>query len=445
MMRRLAAPACALLVAVAAAVLAPVPLLPLAGAQPATDSILHVTPRFSPNADGRLDQAVLRYRLVDPASVRITVSEGRSTHRIVLLGRQQAGEHVWRWNGKGRDGKVPSYCGCTITLRTAHRGSSSADTVDSVETVLDTLVFAEVSPRTDYGLLEGKALPVYPRSTDVRDSVALRPILDEPFRWATLLIKGPDGRTVLRRDVTGSEGSTAFGEHGKPQPDDVVWTARRHGKPLAPGRYRAFIKARDMAGNIGRSPAYRLWVSRDALEMVERVHVVSPQESLTSECVFSTANGCGEVPLRCGEVVPSALYPGGLSYRSRGCSTDAWSNGAHGLHYLPLPHTAGVRGVHSAKVSFTGRPTEDAAADQGTITLPREQRHAPGVSATSPTGAETPWVTCSRMCLGLEQWDRDILGEALVPGVVWSFATSGTDSFDVERFTVTVRHLVPAS
>lgn len=404
------------------------------------DLTVRVSRVFSPNGDGRQDQARVRYDLPVSARVKIVVLQGTpgKTMRIVRLGRHQRGSYEWRWDGRGRGGARLDQ-GTYYVNVTVEPTSGSPTEVRRVRTRIDTTVAAFVEPRANYSLPEGRALPVYPRTRVVRDSVSLRPIFAERLRWARMVVMDGRGRAVLTRDVSDARDFTYTNtDYGQAHPDDVVWTARRAGKALPPGRYRAFIRARDAAGNIQRSAAYPVWVSREALEWRRETRVVTASESRTGVCGFlSTANGCGEQPRDCGEVVPSALLVDGLSYRSAVCdATLPDRNRAWSLHYLAVPETTGVRGVGAAKVAFTGRPTVDGETDPGTLALWQDDFGLDDAVATGSTAGETAWVECPRTCRGM---DNSI--EVFDPGVVWTFTTTGTDSVDVGTFTIALRYL----
>jgi hypothetical protein len=431
-----------LLVVAALGLAAPVlSALPAAAAPASGDLTVHVPKVFSPNGDGRKDEARVRYDLPADGRVKVVVMQdipGR-TVRVVKLGRQERGSHEWRWDGRGKRGAELGDGSYYVNLTLTTDDGTTVKPFRRPRTRIDTAFAGAVEPRTDYALPEGKALPVYPRTSVVRDSVSLRPFLHEKVRWARLVIKDARGRTVRSQDVSEATDVTyTNADYGKPHPDDVVWTARRHGKPLPPGRYRAFIRGRDVAGNINRTPAHPLWVSREALEWREVVRVVTASETRSGVCGFlSTANGCGEQPPSCGQVVPSSRLAGGLSYRSAECApAGSYRNEAWALHYLPVPESAGVRGIGSAKVSFTGSPTTDGEADQGTLSVWREDFSLPDEDVAGSTFAETPFVDCPRGCRGIEAYD-----DVYDPGVIWSFRTTGTDSVDVGTFAVTVRYL----
>lgn len=416
---------------------------PAATATPG-DLTVHVPQAFSPNGDGRKDEATVQYDLPTAGRVKIVVLQGipGRTVEVAKLGRQGRGAHEWRWDGRGKGGARLDDGTYYVNVTLTTPGGTTLKPLHRPRTRIDTVFGARVEPRTGYSLPEGKALPVYPRTSVVRDSVSLRPFLYEKARWATLVIKDARGRTVLSEDVTDARDTTyTNADHGQAHPDDVVWTARRRGTPLAAGRYRAFIRGRDTVGNINRTPVHPLWVSREALEWREVTRDVTASASVVGLCGFlSTANGCGEEPQPCGEVVPSTLLAGGLSYRSAQCAPGAPGHSeAWALHYLPVPETTGVRGVASAKVAFAGRPTTDGEGDQGTLSVWREDFSLPDVQVAGSTTAETPWVDCPRGCRGVESYD-----EVYDPGVIWSFRTTGTDSVDVGTFTVSVRYLAVA-
>ena len=102
----------------------------------------------------------------------------------------------------------------------------------------------------------------------------------------------------------------------------------------------------------------------------------------------------------------------------------------------PVPE-ATVRGVRSALVSLVGRPTT-GGFDYGRLRLFSEgYRTTGGVGATSAT---TAWVKFPE---GYRSWLTSG-GERIPPGVRWTFETTGTDSVDIQQYTVTVRYLVIA-
>lgn len=397
---------------------------------------MDVTSRFSPDDDGRRDAANVRYRIADAGAVTILVRSHvpDRTHKIVRIGHQGPGTYTWRWNGRGRNGRTVrdgryQVAVVVVTEESLVRRNSDITVVDR------TFGTSRASLLTSHGMPEGRVMAVYPRTRVVRDALTLTPTLTEPLRRATLLVKDRRGRTVLRHDVQDLKDLNPHIGEGE---DDVVWTGRRRGKPLAPGRYRAILRGEDMAGNTGRGPALRLWVSRERLTWQERAYDVGPAASEQDWCdYYKVGNACGEPPYPCGEVAASALYAGGLSYRSRECSAGDGVASASALHHLPLPETAGVRGIASAKISYTGRPTAEGETDEGELVVPRSKDGEATVVVTGASDVETPWVDHPLGSQGRTGWDD----EPLAPGVSWWFATTGSDSVDVAKFAVTVRYL----
>ena len=380
---------------------------------------------FSPNGDGRRDEAVVRYAVPERGDVSLVLQNTDSGYPVDVrtdpLGEQAAGDHTWRWDGLDDQGAPAPEGGYAVRLTWTAADGRRLVTGDY--TYLDTSLNMGLSPRTTWGLPLDAPQTVYPRTEVVRDSVSLV-AWTERVRQATLLIKDSSGRNVLSRDVTDAQDPDLY---------QVVWTARRGGEPLPAGRYRAFLRITDLAGNEGRSAALRLRVSREVLQWRRATRGLTPARSARGESYgcWTGAPSCGEVAEPCGTVASSAIYPGGLSYRSGECSVPAAVNGAEGVHWLPVP--AGVRGVAAARVAFTGRPTVEGEPDAGSL-LVYGDGWLSSKEATSSTGARTGWVRGLRMGQG----DTDL---GYPPGVLWSFRTSGTDAVDVDRFTVTMRYL----
>lgn len=388
---------------------------------------VRVTGAFSPNGDGQKDEAVVHYTVPEPGDVYLVLQSTDSGYpvdvRTVPLGERAAGDHTWRWDGRDGEGvRAPEdFYVVSVTLTTADGRRFVTDDYTHLDTSLD----MGLRPSTTWGLPFDVPLSVYPRTEVVRDSVALV-VWTEEVRQATLLIKDSSGRSVLSRNVT---------KHPGNDPHEVVWTARRGGTPLPPGRYRAFLDAKDLAGNEGRSAVVRLRVSREVLQWRRATRVVTPARSARGES-YPCWTGeiiCGDWVEPCGTVVPSAFYRGGLSYRSGECTVPAEPNGAEELHWFPMPQTTGVRGVAAARVAFTGRPTVDGETDAGNLVV-HGQTGLLTKEAMSSTGARTGWVRGLRMGQG----DAEM---GIPPGVLWSFRTAGTDAVDVDRFTVTFRFL----
>jgi hypothetical protein len=396
---------------------------------------------FSPNADGVQDTAVVRFSLAKPADrITLTFRTGRAgwadTVRRVVLTDLDAGRHTWTWNG--RDGKRRAVDDAEYTV--ILKGGPGVTASDRTE--VDTTFAPDLFPATTYGASEDATPTVWPRSTAVTDSLGLVADLNQrsylvgsPVRRARLEIRDRSGRLVLLRGVNRTI-DTGYGPRGG---REIGWTARRAGKPLPRGRYVARVVGGDQVGNRGRSAPLRIWVSGDRLEWQERTVTVMPAGSTARDYCFG--NGCGEM-VPCGTVVPSERFSEGLSYRSAECASRFTYPRATQLHSLPVLDAAGVRGIQRARVGFTGTPTVDGETDLGELRL--STTSAPDASVTSSTGGRTPWS--DHLSAGVERLVDGDDGDQLTlpPQVLWTFTTHGSDSVDVDRFTVDYSFLAPA-
>lgn len=395
---------------------------------------------FSPNGDGVDDTALVRFTLAAPADrITLTFRTGRSGWaddvRRSVLKDLDAGPHTWTWNGRDDDRKVIDDAEVEVILQ----GDSGVTAAD--RTQVDTTFAPEVRVATTYGAGEDATPTVWPRSTAVIDVLGLVADLNQrtyvvgsPVRDARLEIRDRSGRLVLRTGVNRTI------DDGNDKGREIGWTAVRGGRPLPKGRYVARVTGGDQVGNRGRSAPLRIWVSGDRLEWEQRTATVVPAESIaTNSC---NGSGCADFQ-PCGSVVPSARFDGGLSYRSVECTGDPRFHYplATRLHTLPVPAAAGVRGIDRARVGFTGTPTVDGETDQGELSV--STGGEPHAAVTSSTGGATPWA--DDLLAGDERVLDDGNGGdlSLPPEVLWTFTTEGTDSVDVDRFTVTYRLLVP--
>jgi flagellar hook assembly protein FlgD len=375
---------------------------------------MDVTNVFSPNGDGAKDQAKVRFTLPRAAKVRIVVkrcmwcADPGQKVRKVSLGRLARGVHTWKWDGRAQDGSRLGSGDFSVGLVT-----SRWPTVTAL-TTLDRTFRAWIRPT--YSRL---ATTVYPYTTEVTDSLTLSASV-EPFRKARVVIRDSRGRTVFRRWL----GSRY---------EDVTWTGTLEGNPLPPGSYEAFVRGEDRSFNVGRSRILALEVSGAPLVMREDSIEVTPVESRKGDCFFTDALGCGGAPPDYGTVVPSEIFPGGLSYRSAE-GEEEYRSRAHSLHALEVP--GAVRGIEGARVAFSGRPTVDGEEDPGQLSV-----WGSTDVVSSSNGGQTGWFVPTEWAGGGPGWTVTSWG----PSVVWSFGTFGTDSFDVEKFTVDVRYLAPAS
>src|SRR5690606_2045596 len=124
------------------------------------------------------------------------------------------------------------------------------------------------------------------------------------------------------------------------------------------------------------------------LEWQESTTTVAADTTDFGPCAWSTANGCGDFP-DCGEVVPSTLFAGGLSYRSRVCDPPRqYGNVASSSHLLEVPEATGVRGLAAVRVAFAGAPTTPGDRDTGTLRVWSAGSHA----LVAGTSGESEWV-----------------------------------------------------
>lgn len=412
-------------------------VVPSAGAAARPDYKISAPSRFSPNGDGVKDTVRLRYRLPERTHVRLTIGPAsrRATVRRVDLGVQPAGTHTWTWNGRNQSGKVVPDQAYVIRLFDADLDRPSAHASEKVQ--VDT-GFSPTLVAPTFGSEPGGPARVYPRTTVITDTLPIRAAVgDNKVDFFELVIRDARGRVVRRADLDERREGPAGPSFGTGR--TVEWAAVRGGKPLPQGRYTAVATGRDLAGNRGRSAPLRIWVSDDELEWQERTETVTPVGSVPIEPCGGS--GCGDFQ-PCGTVVPSAQFADGLSYRSAECTGDLPYSLATRTHVLPVPESTGVRGIAEAKVAFTGAPTVAGESDVGDLGLYASA--APKAVVTASTGGETPWVANPYGGAGRVILDED--GDVLVipPEVRWTFTTRGSDSVDVDRFTVSYRFLAPA-
>ena len=390
-----------------------------------TDTTMHVTRVFSPNGDGVKDLGAVRLTLPQTAHhVALKISSASHPEeplRTVKLGLLRKGRHVWKWNGRTDTGRQLGDGKYLVAVS----GNNFAPL--SAEIIVDTR-FAPVLAAATYGAQEGTEPAVYPRTTVVRDTLELHVWPVEPSaRRLALTIRDRRGRVVFHVDAPGYRPFVAY------------WSGRLKREPLPPGRYRAVVGGVDRAGNRASTAPQPIRVARKPLVWLTSTLDASPQETVQDHCTFYGYD-CGVRPAPCVEVVTSARYPEGLSYRSRSCTPSGRGeryDQAEVIHHLQVPPAAGVRGVAAAKVAFAGTPTTDGEADRGTLWLTGNGMDSS--AASGQTAAETLWVHGPEGGYGR---GGDRYGDgSLPPGVTWTFRTTGTDSLDVERFTVWVRYL----
>ena len=433
---------------------------PTSAASSAPDAFEVVAPfSFSPDGDGVKDEIPVRIALPRAAAkvvVEVSHYYGRGVVRTTaILPRQPAGVTTWTWDGRTDRGKRLRNGLYLVKVRAVWADDRIPGEAPPIVVDLDT-TFAPTLSATTFGVATRKATyRVFPRSTAVRDSLPLHARIDEyAVKSLSLVIRDEAGRVVQERDVNraikgSSVGYIPDGDGGmvdlEARGRTIGWTGRRGGAPLKPGRYTAVVEGRDRAGNSGRSETMRLFVSRDRLVWRQKTETVGAAASAVATCDFYPDEyKCSDLP-DCGSVVPSAVFPGGLSYRSRPSGPGCGEATARSLHFLEVPEATGVRGLAEVRVAFAGAPTTAGEADTGTMRV-----YGPYVASTQ-TSSDVVGVT------GRSDWVADPLwGDGLAPeggdyrvlqrdpAALWQFATTGDDSVDVGTYTVDVRYLAVA-
>ena len=399
------------------------------------DYALSAPARFSPNGDGTKDDLRIRYTL--PASTHVFLTIGstvsQQVNRLVDLGRRPAGTHTWTWNGRYQSGKQAVDKAYAIRMYGADPAGHPA-VLASEEVQVDSS-FKPVLTTPTFGAGRRAVARVFPRTKVVTDVIDLRAVAyEDEVASLELVIRNDRGRVVRRADV--DERIVTSGGRFYGIGRTVSWAAVRGGKPLPKGRYTAVVTGADLVGNSGRSDKLKIWVSADRLVWREATTTVAPDGSRTHSCEWSAANDCGvgEYP-DCGAVVPSTLYAGGLSYRSKVCEPpEGYGNTAGSAHLLEIPEATGVRGLSAVRVAFVGAPTTAGESDTGTLRV----AGLDGSSTVVVTSGQSDWVEDPAWGEGL---DRSYPIPQRDPAAVWSFSTTGTDSVDVATFTVDVRYL----
>lgn len=389
---------------------------------------------FSPNGDGAQDTLRVRYTVPKPTNGRLEIIRPYGYNRAlraVDLGLQPAGTYKWIWDGRNSRGRLLD--DGMYWVRLTVKGSAVASSRVKIDTS-----FEPTLQTPTYGATGDVTARVFPRTTVVTDAVELRAYTFEP-RVASLrlVIRNAAGRVVRDADVNETLRNSNGYTYGTGR--TVLWTARRADKPLPKGRYTAVVTGRDKAGNPGRSDRLRIWVSNHQLVWQETTTTVLASELRFGSCTYSSANGCGDFP-DCGEVVPSALFLGGLSYRAKPCAAPASPQSrASSYHLLQVPEATGVRGVSAVRVAFSGAATTAGEPDVGTLSV----WGVPAGSSVAGTSGRSEWVLDPSWGEG-DEGEPELGIPQRDPGAAWSFATTGTDSVDVASFTVDVRYLAVA-
>jgi flagellar hook assembly protein FlgD len=395
---------------------------------------------FSPNGDRVKDKARIGFTLAKKSKVTVKVRRTNRAEKVVLrkkLGKVSRGPHTWRWNGKNQNGRIVrdgQYRVVFVADQVARKGKTRRDSTDLfVDTVYE-------SP----GLTTNSAA-VYPLTPGVTDQIG--------FRHGVLGSTEEDVavRVELRILDAGNNVVYTRAEPYRPGLDyPLVWDGRdSHGRVLPAGRYRAELDAVDLAGNAGT--AGWAFVDVSDVPLVEATgtmtvsptgsHVAAPAGARVADGRASTTGGDDVVPVPCGTVVPSTVYPdaGARSYRSSDAcgGTYARPSIATAIGSVDLRQVTAPRGISSVQVAMRGKPTVEGETDTAELRVglfgtasatPVTSGAVPGESVTTSTFAGPGWVPTR---------------ERVWPGATWSVTTFGVDSYDVAAVTVTYKYLTP--
>jgi hypothetical protein len=204
------------------------------------------TPVFSPNGDGRLERAGVRFRLARADRVTVAVVDaGGAAVRTLVRGRTVAAGREVRaaWDGRddagtrARDGRYRY----RITLQRQGRNTIVPRVVDLDTTPPDVRVL-------DTGPQPGPVAELLPEPDGTEAVVRLRA---PGTARRVLLFKMAPGAPRLVQSQALPDNATEWRWDG----------GLRNGRPAATGIYLAAVQARDRAGNLGTSPA----LGRDGL------------------------------------------------------------------------------------------------------------------------------------------------------------------------------------
>jgi flagellar hook assembly protein FlgD len=365
-------------------------------------------PPFSPNGDGRRDDARIVFRLRQSADVRVTVLVGADVRMRWSLGLLDAGRHVWTWDGRLRDGSTVRDGSFLVVVHSTRDGNKERAFIN-----------VEVLSKAR-GRLVTTRRTVHPRATTVQDHVQLTFVKEGWDPWyegvaqahARLRIRDARGHLAAEQRV---------GRRYTPQFD---WDGRDdEGHPLPAGRYVAHLRTVDEAGNVlGLSRPLRV---SDA-DLVEEVWTVTlpaaavmPYRSFDGGC-----NGCSDY---C-DPVPSERFAGGLSFRP--CESIYFFGAArHFAADVPFAKAP----IDSYRVGVTGGPSVMDGSATGYLAV-GERISVPVPGGDGTTTSE--WLPV------------DLVNQPYLPTlhrpVVWYFSRQD-GSYDVASFTIEYRHYVPAS
>jgi peptidoglycan-N-acetylglucosamine deacetylase len=201
---------------------------------------------FSPNGDGRKDEATIVVSVSEAASleIRVTTPAG-AVKRTWTRRRDRGGTETIRWNGRAGGRVLPDGAYRIVVEAEDRVGLRSTD---RTAIVLDT-----TAPRVRILGLSPDPLGSEPRLTARIEAV------DRGRVRATLAFVDAAGRTLGR--------VAAEGPSGRRQ---LRWRARTRRGALFPGTYLARLQASDEAGNVSRAAERRWRVHRQVRGTVYR-------------------------------------------------------------------------------------------------------------------------------------------------------------------------------
>ena len=241
---------------------------PVARAAPTLD--ISVTPIFSPNGDGRSDEAVVTIATDAATTVSIDIVDaGGSELRALASDAPVDGAREFRWDGL-TDGGVAAIDG-RYRVRVTADGEPGAETAGApvaLDTVAPTFAWRSIAPE-----------PI--RTTDpVRFSFALGDRFSERIRLS-MTVSDAEGRAVER----GSDHVREVGVRS------VSWDARGGGGPVSPGLYGVRFTLVDEVGN-ARTTRVRPFRNHRLVTstVIHRVEHAGARVALTfDDCIYGHA------------------------------------------------------------------------------------------------------------------------------------------------------------
>lgn len=213
---------------------------------------------FSPDGNGARDRAVVVVALAEPATVTVTVLAADGSPVVILADAVAAGPPELRLSWDGRASGLPLPDG-TYTIRAAASTADGGTATASTSTRIDT-----EAPRIGWADLDD-----HPGGSSLRTRIRLADA--SAMLEVSLELAAPD-----RTWVTGERSL-------RPGAPAVAWALERPGGgTLAPGVYRARLRAADPAGNRSATPAVPILVVHPVtVRVLRRVDRAGPLVALT--------------------------------------------------------------------------------------------------------------------------------------------------------------------